>query len=216
MNTTFNMKEIERKAFRSTYQDGLWDIYYGLIVVSLAIFMHRPESGYSWVNIASMTLIFAMTYGLLFAGKKFITAPRLGNVVFGETRKRKKRTMSIILAILISLQVLLLFVTGLGWLYTPFNQLFGQLVGGRSEFLFVSLIGAAMVCTGMSIIAFFTDFMRGYYISFLMSLAVFLMLYINEPVIPILIGVLIILPGLFLLVRFLRKYPRISMEQEHE
>ena len=27
MNTQLNLKELERKAFRSTYQDGLWDLY---------------------------------------------------------------------------------------------------------------------------------------------------------------------------------------------
>ena len=33
MSTQLNLKEIERKAFRSTYQDGLWDIHLGLIFV---------------------------------------------------------------------------------------------------------------------------------------------------------------------------------------
>ena len=216
MKSTLNLKEIERQAFRSTYQDGLWDIYYGLIVISMTVFMTRPETGYTWVYIVLMTAVFGITYGLFYVGKKYLTAPRLGSVVYGETRKRKKRTMSIILTVLIALQVLLLIVTALGWLYTPFAQKLDQAVGGRSEILFVALLGAVIVCTGMSITAFFSDFMRGYYIAFLMALAVFLMFYLNQPIIPILIGILIILPGVFLLVRFLRKYPRIQAEQDHD
>ncbi len=35
MNSVLNLKEIEKRAFRSTYQDGLWDIYYGLVVISM-------------------------------------------------------------------------------------------------------------------------------------------------------------------------------------
>jgi hypothetical protein len=27
MSTELNLKELERKAFRSFYQDGIWDIY---------------------------------------------------------------------------------------------------------------------------------------------------------------------------------------------
>ena len=34
MSTSINLKEIERKAFRTTYQDGLWDMYFGLVVVA--------------------------------------------------------------------------------------------------------------------------------------------------------------------------------------
>ena len=64
-----------------------------------------------------------------------------------------------------------------------------------------------MVGTGMILVAYFTDFPRGYYIALMFSLAVFLMIYLNQPVYPIIIGILIALPGLVLLVRFLKKYP---------
>ena len=47
VSAQINLKEIERKAFRSTYQDGLWDIYFGLIVVGMSIFIYRPPEGYS-------------------------------------------------------------------------------------------------------------------------------------------------------------------------
>ncbi len=47
MSAELNLKEIERKAFQSAYQDGLWDIYYGLIVVCMSFFIYRPATGYS-------------------------------------------------------------------------------------------------------------------------------------------------------------------------
>jgi hypothetical protein len=67
-----------------------------------------------------------------------------------------------------------------------------------------------IVGVSFSVIAFFNDFPRGYYIALMASLAVFLMIYINQPLYPILLGALIILPGLVRLVRFLQKYPRQS------
>jgi hypothetical protein len=39
MQTQLNLKEIERKAFRSTYQDGLLDICIGSVVGSMALLM---------------------------------------------------------------------------------------------------------------------------------------------------------------------------------
>jgi len=56
-------------------------------------------------------------------------------------------------------------------------------------------------------VAFFRDFPRGYFIAVMIALAVFLMIYLNQPVYPIIIGALIALPGLVLFVRFLRNYP---------
>jgi len=57
------------------------------------------------------------------------------------------------------------------------------------------------------LVAYFKDFPRGYFIASTIDLAVFLMLFLNQPVYPIIIGILIALPGLVLFVRFLKKYP---------
>ena len=59
----------------------------------------------------------------------------------------------------------------------------------------------------MIVIAFFSDFPRGYYIAVMMALAVFLMIYLNQPVYPIIIAGLIIVPGLVFFLRFLKSYP---------
>ncbi len=59
----------------------------------------------------------------------------------------------------------------------------------------------------MIVSACFSDFPRGYYSAILMALAVFLMIYLNQPIYPILIGGLILLPGLVLFVRFLKTFP---------
>ena len=82
--------------------------------------------------------------------------------------------------------------------------------------LVVATIGSLIVGPSMIVIAYFSDFPRGYYIAVMMSLAVFLMIYLNQPVYPIMIGGLIILPGLVLFVRFLKTYPLQRKEASHE
>jgi hypothetical protein len=208
MSNQLNLKEIEQRAFRSTYQDGLWDLYFGLIVVCVSFFIYRPASGYSPMNIILMVCAFVVAYGLFWAGKKFITLPRMGQVRFGEQRKRRWRTMIIVLGALVLIQVIFLSLQLLGWANPEMGKNINSFLADKNLMhLVVASIGALMVGTGMILIAFIIDFPRGYYIALMFSLAVFLMIYLNQPVYPIIIGMLIALPGLVLLVRFLKKYP---------
>ena len=109
------LKELERKAFRSTYQDGLWDLYFGLIVICMSIFLYRPATGYSPMNIVLMLVSMFGAYALFWAGKRFITLPRMGQVKFGEKRARRKKTMMIILGVVVLIQVAFLAVQFIGW-----------------------------------------------------------------------------------------------------
>jgi hypothetical protein len=216
MENQINLKEIEKRAFRSTYQDGLWDIYYGLIVVFMAIFLDRPEEGFTSLNIILMLIGFAAAYGLFFLAKRFITSPRLGQVKFGGVRKKRNKIFAWVMGSFIFCQVILLGITTLGWLNPAFGERLSALIGGHSnEYLFVSLIGSCIVGIGMLVSAYFSEFLRGYYIAILMALAVFLMLFYDQPVFPAIIGALIIIPGVMLLVRFLRQYPLHPAEVTH-
>ena len=208
MSTQFNLKEIERRAFRSTYQDGLWDLYFGLIVVCISFFVYRPATGYSPMNIILMMCTMVVAYSLFWAGKKFITLPRMGQVQFGEQRKRRKRTMIIALCGVVLIQVVFLSLELLAWANPEVAARFNKLMPDKTSMdLIVASFGALMVGPSMILVAYFTDFPRGYYIALMFSLAVFLMIYINQPIYPIIIGLLIALPGLVLFIRFLKKYP---------
>jgi hypothetical protein len=213
MSAVLNLKEIERRAFRSTYQDGLWDMYFGAIVMAMAAFMYRPEEGYSVVNIILAVVVIAVAGGLLLAGKMLITLPRMGQVRFGPARKQKARTLAIILGLVILVQVGIVGLTALGWLDPNLAAQINDFLGGRSlERLAVAALGALFVGPPMILIAYLIDFPRGYYIAVMMSLAVFLMILLNQPIYAVIIGCLIILPGLVLFIRFLKRYP---LPQEH-
>jgi hypothetical protein len=208
MSSQLNLKEIERKAFRFTYQDGLLDMHYGLIVVCMAIFIYHPETGFSPMNIILSTLLISLSTGLFWAGKKYITLPRMGLVRFGAARQQKKKTLALILGAFVLIQAGLVGLTALGWLNPDVSSQLNKPIDERSSsLLVVSAIASLMVGPSMIVSAYFSDFSRGYYIAILMALAVFLMVYLNQPVYPILIGGLIILPGLVLFVRFLKAYP---------
>lgn len=208
MSNALDLKQIERRAFRSTYQDGLWDILLGGIVAVMAVTIYRPESGYSEVNIILMVLIYMIFYGLFWAGKKYITLPRMGQVRFGPVRQNRKKTLAVILGIIVALQAVFVGLTAAGWLNPVFGtKIFGPIENTNLERLVVAAVSAFFVGPSMLVIAYFNDFPRGYYIAILMAVAVFLMVLINQPIYPAVIGALIIVPGLVLFVRFLQKYP---------
>ena len=208
MTQELNLKEIERKAFRSTFQDGLWDVYLGLIVICMAFFLFRPDEGYGLRNQLMMLGGFVLSGLVLFAGKMLITVPRMGQVSFGPLRKRKAMTLAIILGAVVLVQAgIVLFTVG-GWLDDDLAAKLNALLGEANlERMAVAAVGSLFVGPSMILVAYFSDFPRGYYIAILMAAAVFLMILLNQPIYAILIGALIILPGLVLFIRFLQKYP---------
>ena len=215
MSQDLDLKRLERKAFSSTFQDGLWDINLGLFVIGMAIFMFRPEEGYSTLNFIWLMVIWMVANLLLWLGKWFITVPRMGQVRFGEIRRRKARTLAIILAAFVLVQVgIVLLPTLVGRNPELGEKLNSVLKAGSMERLAVAAVGSLFVGPSFIMIAYFADFLRGYYIAILMSLAVFLMILFNQPIYPMILGGLILVPGLVLFVQFLRQYP-IPPEEFH-
>jgi hypothetical protein len=216
MSQEIDLKQIERNAFRSTYQDGLWDIYIGLVVIFMALYMFRPEAGYCvWNNI-----IFLAGYGVIslifWAGKKFITLPRMGQVKFGPIRKKRGLYLAIALGIVVLINIGLVILTALGWANPEQAASLNTLLLERGWMdIAVALIGSMLVGVSMILMAYFNDFPRGYYIAIMASLAVFLMIWLNQPVFPIILGGLILLPGVVLFIRFLSKYPLPKQEAFH-
>ena len=217
MSDHLDLKELERKAFRSTYQDGLWDLYFGLIVICMSIFIYRPATGYSPMNIGLAMCAMAVAYFFFWAAKKFITLPRMGQVQFGEQRKKRKRTLIIVLSVVVLIQVFLVAFQLLAWANPEVGTRFRNLIPNRNVMdLVVASIGALIVGPSMILVAYFKDFPRGYFIAIMIALAVFLMIYINQPVYPIIIGTLIAIPGLVVFVRFLQKYPLQRLDTPNE
>ena len=212
-----SLKELELKAFRSTYQDGLWDLYFGLIIISMSVFLYRPATGYRPLNILLMLAAMAVAYTLFWAGKRFITLPRMGQVKFGEKRARRKKTMILVLGVVVLIQVALLVIQFVGWRNPEFGAKLNIFLQENNAMgLAVATLGSLFVGPSMILVAYFLDFPRGYFIAVMFALAVFLTIYLNQPIYPIIIGILIAVPGVVLFLRFLKKYPLHREKADHE
>ena len=98
MSQNINLKELERKAFRSTFQDGLWDMYLGFLLLTMGMGPVLPALNTSvmW-TLAILLMVSVLAWLAFWAGKKFITTPRMGLVKFGPQRKAKlKKTRAVL------------------------------------------------------------------------------------------------------------------------
>ena len=99
MSQPLDLKALERKAFRSTFQDGLWDLYFGcLLLVNTFMFTFLENEQMPWLIPTLAFVLLAGSAALFWLGKKYITAPRLGHVKFGPERRKKGLTLGLILA----------------------------------------------------------------------------------------------------------------------
>ena len=190
MNASLNLKELESKAFRSYFQDGLWDLFFGLMMLAMYSFTLFDNMENKTVRILVMLLLEGIATFVLIYGKKQITAPRLGSVSFGKRRKR--RFVYILLANSISLVVLA------GTLALKIS---------RPELMendLISTIGVGIWITFItSIMAYFLDFNRLYIYGLIYGAAFTFVLLLDLPVFFLVASLLILIPGTVIFIRFL-------------
>lgn len=216
-NNILDLKSLEKKAFRATHQDGLWDIYMGGVVMSMAVLAYSEASdAFPLVRFSIFLLGLGAAYLIFWAGKKYVTTPRLGQVKFGPQRQKRKRTQVLVLSGIVFVQAAILIGTIFLWKNPQWAMRLGfGLANQDLERLIVAIIGAMFVGPSVALISYFNDFLRGYYIAFIVSLGVFSLIWFGKPIYLIAAGFLIIVPGVILFVRFIRKYPRPPAEVTH-
>jgi hypothetical protein len=220
MTPILNLKNLERKAFRSTYQDGLWDIYQGGIVLSFTAFasgLDGPDNLTTWQRFFLFMLGAGLSYLIFWAGKKFITLPRIGQVKFGPIRQRRKRSLATALGVILTVQtVLVIFSVALWQTNTLGNRIGISSVPQTIETLVVAVIGSLFVGPSLVLVAYFNDFPRGYFLAAVMSVSVFCLIWFDQVLFMFLGGLLIVLPGIYLFIRFLIYHPLPTAEIRHE
>lgn len=206
-----SLKELERKAFRSAYQDGLLDIYWGGMIASFTVFadtLYGTDSLTSWQRLLIYLFGCGFSSLIFWVGKRFITLPRIGQVKFGPARKRRIRTLIIVLSVIVGIQVAFFAFQLALWQIPALRSWFGFLALPQDMGkLIVAVVGALFVGPSMTVMAYFIDFPRGYYIAAVTSLAVFCMIWFDNALFYLAAGLLIILPGIFLFIRFLLQHP---------
>ena len=109
MNTDFDLKSIERKAFHAFLNDGLLEMFIGILLLCMAAgdILDVIGVSYRWTYLAITAAVLAFIWA-----KKRITRPRIGYVVFGEKRRAKRRKL---LTLIILVQVLTLGILVAVW-----------------------------------------------------------------------------------------------------
>lgn len=205
-----DIEEMEKKAWISTFQDGLWDIYFGLLIMGIGFswlgrFLGLPET------LGVLLTLISWDIGdmfIFFLAKKYITRPRMGFVKFGHIRKKRNKLLAFFLALSVAFTLVTLIFTILG-----IFQL--QLPG----FMVMLLIGLLFITLPFSLIAYFLQLKRLYVYAILGGFGLFIS-HILSPIVgapydDIItfggIGFAITITGIIIFIKFLKRY---SMEIE--
>ncbi len=197
MTNRLALREIEKKAWFRTFEHGMWDIGIGsmFMMFGLSILTSFPALSAIWVA--------ALLPGFREIGRKLVV-PRIGHVHFRERRKRATGRLTGMLTVTAVMGVVtFLFIAWVSkgaapawaqWTSEHFVIFIGLIWGGALavtgwlvDFPRLYVYGALMF--GSLLIS---DFVKGYHLG--VSLAI--------------VGGLILLTGIILLVRFLRRYPK--------
>jgi MFS family permease len=157
MSQKISLKEAERKAFRTTCNDGLWDVFLGCFFLMFAIGPYlSPYLGDFWSS-----MVFLPFWGVAFLAisliRKHAVTPRIGVVKFGLVRKTKLARFS---ALMLGLNVVALILGSVAAL--SFGRVPGQVV---------TIIFGLILLIGFSIAASLLDFNRLYVYGLLVGLS---------------------------------------------
>lgn len=203
MAKEISLAQIERKAWISYFDDGLLDICLGLVLFSVGVsdLLGASLPSRLWGYAVYAVLVGAACLAF-WTGKRFITIPRLGRVVFGPARKARRRKTAVILVVQI---IVGMIVMGLLVATLPRFPL-GGLAFARSTLLAIAV--GMWVMVGLSLVAYLLDFTRGYLIAVLYAVGFGGTELLNDPVVLVLTAAVILLIGIIVLVRFVRGHRR--------
>jgi len=211
VSAEINLGELERKAWRSVFQDGLWDVYLGLLLLAMAVGAWLSDMGVptAW-HYGVYGALVGLSMLVLWAGKHFVTLPRMGRVKFGPKRKA---TLNWVRA--------LLFVSVLAGVAAFLVAV--AMRGNPSQWLNVALFFPAAWVVNVLVVfglgAYFLDFSRLYLIGLMYAIPVPLdMMLVKVAGIDLsfaafgLPAAVILLVGTVVFLRFLHDYPIPAVE----
>jgi len=185
------LKVLERRIATRYMEDGFWDMYLGLMALAFGLTIFLDVSYLTGVMVA-------IGYALQRIGKSLVTFPRIGYI---KLRKARKSGMVALLSgvLVLGLMIFMLFMLGEENPVRAFvlqNMLF-----------FIAFIwGGAIALAALSF-----NIKRFYVYALLIFFAVILSDLVGILGLNLIVaGVMIILAGLLVMLRFIRKHPIIS------
>lgn len=157
MSQQVSLKEAERKVFRTTANDGLWDVFLGSFFLMFAVAPYLSESLGDFWSSAVFLPLWGLVYLVIRLIRKYVVTPRVGVVKFGRARKAKLAKFTVVMLVLNVLAFLLGLIAALS-----FGEIPGQVT---------SIIFGMILLVGFSVAAYFLDLARLYIYGLLVGLA---------------------------------------------
>ena len=207
MLNTLSLKDAERKVFRTTFLDGLWDIFIGCFFLQFAFAPLLSSSLGDFWSSAVFLPFWAFLFILIWVIKKSVVVPRLGLVKFGAARRAQLSKFTLIM---LGINIVALII---GFFFAMRSDV--------SMGLFYSATVGFMVLLLSSIAAQFLEcvrfFMYGclFFLSLMIGEWLFIQYKIPHHGFPVTFGIssfIIILTGIILFLRMLRNYPLPEIE----
>lgn len=210
MSQPINLKEIEKKAFRSYHEDGLWDLYLGMMLMLMGSgsviggMMEERGGNFELWSISSMLVFAALIMAAFWAAKKFITVPRMGQVKFGPRGKIRRVRVKIVAGISVVVGLVVFAILTLIRSDSPQRALVG---------IIIPIVYSLNMLIVFGLWAYFWNFERMYLIGLLYALPLPLLIGMDE-----LLGMrivflsfavpaaIILIMGTVVFIRFLRNH----------
>jgi hypothetical protein len=152
-----SLKEAERKAFRTTLNDGLVDIFLGCFLLMFVIGLYLSDSlGDFWSSAVFLPFL-ALVYLAIWLIRRYVVTPRIGMVKFGQARKAKLAKFTVVMLVINVVALILGSVAALSFGSVP-----GQMI---------SILFGLILLMGFSIAAYFLHFNRLYIYGLLVGLS---------------------------------------------
>lgn len=199
-----DLKELEKKAYTSYYNDGLLEIFLGATILLMGIALF-----FDVAYLFGIIPVLAMTS---WAGaKRALTVPRIGMVRFGPERQLRIRKEKLFFTVYFSITVIAGIVV-----FIVFSRSIdsARRIFGAYPLAPIGVIGAlALVFLG------YWKQIRRFHLYALLALAAVFgapELGVEPPHYMTGLGIVILVIGVSLLVRFLSAYPKLARRDDHE
>lgn len=193
------LADLERRAWRSTFDDGLFDLLLGSMLVLNWLASVVP-------NDRLLYPFFIALVGGYVIVKRYVVLPRAGLARFGAPRRQRKAWSVAVLfaSALLGLVMMLLVSSGgaaAAWL--------------RTHPIVFEAGFPLLVVAVFSALASLLDVTRIHAIGVVMALAFGTQLWFDRAIGFLVGGAVVCIPGLVLLLRFLRRHPPLTAEERH-
>jgi hypothetical protein len=197
-----DLKELEKKSYRFTFKDGIYDIAYGVLLISFAIAPILREMIYLWY----VLVVIPPAPLIIILGKKYITLPRIGMVKFDLKRRKSLKKTLIISAVLVPITIVIFILT---WM-----NIFPGNIGSAINGFAVPLGAGIFAIILLSICAYLIDFPHMYIYGIFIGLGIpineIIQRQIGSPLDSLITfgtgGIILLIFGLFTLIKFIQKY----------